>query len=504
MDGFPNGPAARAGYAWADDLSERAALSDTNTGSNRFAGKSHDGNGVTAFEFQVPVLVVGGGACGCIAALAAHEAGAQVLLAEQDARPAGSTAMSQGLICAAGTRSQAEHGINDNADRFYADILAKTRGATDPQIARMIADNAGPTLDWMVQVLDLPWQLDTGFRAAYGHSVQRVHGWHGRGGTEMIQLLHQRLADRGIDVLSQARLVDVVADATGRVQGAVFERPDGVHEAVGCAALILASGGFAANREMVATYMPEAAAARYNGHEGNRGDGIMLGARLGGALADMGSYQGYAMLTDPQAISVPPGVIIDGGVIVNAQGARFVDEMADIAGMVHQIMAQPGGLGWVIFDDRIAQACAYIPEMATLGMLNAARSGRTSADLARTIGVDPATLTATLDAAARACAQGQGDAFGREWRADCPPPAAPLHAFRVGGAIYHTQGGLQTDGRARVMRADGSALPNLFAGGGAARGVSGPSSWGYLPAMGLCAAVTTGRIAGQTAASLAG
>jgi fumarate reductase flavoprotein subunit len=81
---------------------------------------------------------------------------------------------------------------------------------------------------------------------------------------------------------------------------------------------------------------------------------------------------------------------------------------------------------------------------------------------------------------------------------------APFQALRIGGAIYHTQGGLQTDGLARVLRTDGSAFPNLFAGGGAARGVSGPSSWGYLPAMGLCSAVTTGRIAGQTAAALAG
>jgi fumarate reductase flavoprotein subunit len=459
---------------------------------------------MTAFEFHVPVLIVGGGACGCVAALAAHEAGATVLLTEQDARPAGSTAMSQGLICAAGTKSQAAHGVIDDADRFYDDILAKTRGATDPRIARAIADGAGPTLDWMVEAHDLPWQLDVGFRAAYGHSVQRVHGWHRRGGADMVQLLHQRLGDRQIDVLLQARLVDVVADPDGRVLGAVFERPDGSREAVGCDALILASGGFAANRAMVAAHMPEAAGARYNGHEGNRGEGIMLGARLGGALADMGSYQGYAMLTDPQAISVPPGVIIDGGVIVNGAGARFVDEMADIAGMVHQIMAQPDGLGWVIFDDRIAQACAYIPEMVTLGALNAAKTGATAEDLAAAIRVDPAVLAATLADATQAFHDGRADAVGRAWTAQCPPPVAPYHAFRVGGAIYHTQGGLQTDAVARVLRADGSALPNLFAGGGAARGVSGPSSWGYLPAMGLCAAVTTGRIAGYTAAALAG
>jgi fumarate reductase flavoprotein subunit len=214
---------------------------------------------------------------------------------------------------------------------------------------------------------------------------------------------------------------------------------------------------------MVAAHMPEAAGARYNGHEGNRGEGIMLGARLGGALADMGSYQGYAMLTDPQAISVPPGVIIDGGVIVNGAGARFVDEMADIAGMVHQIMAQPDGLGWVIFDDRIAQACAYIPEMVTLGALNAAKTGATAEDLAAAIRVDPAVLAATLADATQAFHDGRADAVGRAWTAQCPPPVAPYHAFRVGGAIYHTQGGLQTDAVARVLRADGSALPNLFA-----------------------------------------
>jgi fumarate reductase flavoprotein subunit len=102
----------------------------------------------------------------------------------------------------------------------------------------------------------------------------------------------------------------------------------------------------------------------------------------------------------------------------------------------------------------------------------------------------------------RAAGEGGIDAMGRRWSSDTPP-SAPFRALRVTGALYHTQGGLQTDGAARVLRADGSPLPNMFAGGGAARGVSGPSFWGYLPAMGLCSAVTLGRIAGQSAARLA-
>ncbi len=456
----------------------------------------------TEFEFKIPVLIIGGGACGCVAALAAHDAGATVLLVEQDARPAGSTGMSQGLLCAAGTRSQAAHGVDDDGDRFYADIIAKTRGQTDPAIARMIATGSGPALDWLIDRHGLPWELDTGFRAAYGNSVMRVHGWRGHGGTDMIQLLHQKLAEAGIDVLLQARLVDIVPGSDGRVAGVILERPDGARDAIGCDTLILACGGFAANHAMVADYMPEAAAARYNGHEGNRGDGIVLGAALGAALGDMGSYQGYAMLTDPQGITVPPGIIVEGGVLVNARGERFVDEMADIAGMVHPVMSQPQGMAWVVFDAGIEERCSYIPETVALKELNAAKAAEDIPGLAQAIGVDADVLAATLAEAWAAQARQHPDRFGRQWGGD-HPPAAPYRALKVCGAIYHTQGGLQTDGEARVLRTDGTPFANLFAGGGAARGVSGPSSWGYIPAMGLCAAVTTGWVAGQAAATLA-
>ena len=454
---------------------------------------------MTAFDHVVPVLIVGGGACGCVAALAARDAGAEVLLIEQDARPMGSTGMSQGLFCAAGTRAQAALGIDDDAETFLADIMTKTRGQTDPVIARTIAYESGPTADWLIDTHGLPWDVDTGFRPAYGNSRLRVHGWRGHGGVDMVALLHQKLAEAGVDVLLQARLVDVFADDDGRVSGVAFERPDGSIEQVGCDTLILASGGFAANHAMVAQFMPEMTAARNNGHEGSRGIAMTLAPKLGGALADMGAYQGYAMLTEPQGITVPPGLLVEGGMIVNVTGHRFTDETADIAGMVHPVMAQPGDHCWVIFDASIEDRCAYIPETKALIELNAAKSASSVAALAHAIDADERALAAALVDAVAAQQAGVRDALGRAWGED-RPPAPPFRALKVIGAIYHTQGGLQIDGEARVLREDGSPLPNVFAGGGAARSVSGPSSWGYLPAMGLCTAVTLGRIAGETAA----
>lgn len=455
-----------------------------------------------AFEFSVPVIVVGGGACGCIAALAAQEAGAEVLLVEQDERPMGSTGMSQGLICAAGTKAQAEHGIEDSFERYYADIMAKTKGQTDPVLARAIAENAGPTVDWMVETLEMPWQLDTGFRPAYGNSTFRVHGWRGHSGQDMVNLLHRRLDDAGIDVLLGTRLSAVHTDETGRILGVSLTRRDGSVEEIGCGALVLACGGFAANHAMVARYMPEMAHARNNGHEGSQGTSIAVGEQLGAALGDMGAYQGYAMLTEPQGIPVPPGVPVEGGVLVNMAGQRFVDETADIAGMVHPVLAQDGDHVWVVFDARIEAAADYIPELQELKALNAVRKAETIPALAEAMGVPEASLEAALIEARMAQAEGTPDALGRIWGSDLPP-AAPYRALKVVGAIFHTQGGLQIDGEARVLRPDGSALPNLFAGGGAARSVSGPAHWGYLPAMGLATAVTFGRLAGVAAARIA-
>ena len=453
-------------------------------------------------EYSVPVLIAGGGACGAVAALAAYDAGLEPLLIERDARATGSTAMSQGLLCAAGTRFQAAEGVEDSPDIFFDDIMKKSRGTANPVIARLLADRSAPVLEWLHDAHGFPWILDTRFKPSYGNTRTRIHGWPDHSGSDMVQWLHRRLSDLGIDVLFDTRLIDLVEDGEGRVTAARIEGGDGAVMTVGCEAVVLACGGFGANREMTGQHMPETSAFRYYGHESSEGDAILLGEKLGAALGDMGSYQGYAMLAEPGGMTVPPNTLIEGGIILNARGERFTDESEDIAGMVLPLSEQPDGIGWLVFDRHIYRECEHIPEVRELKKAGLAREAANTMRLAELTGLPARALRASLGEVREASKREETDRLGRSW-AGSHAPRGGYYFIRVTGALYHTQGGLEIDDQARVLRKDGRPFANLFAGGGSARSVSGPSSWGYLPAMGLTTAVTLGCIAGQGAARFA-
>jgi fumarate reductase flavoprotein subunit len=450
------------------------------------------------FEAHVPVLVIGAGACGCTAALAVRDAGAEVLVLERDPVPSGSTAMSSGMIPACGTQLQRAAGVEDSVEIMAADIQNKARGEADQAIVEALCRTSGPTIDWLAKVKGIPLALVEGFLYP-GHSRLRMHAPPSKTGADLIGSLNQAVQRAGVDVVTGARVVALYAENNGRVTGAALVRPGGAEETIGCGALVLACNGFGGDPDMVRRYIPTMAGATYFGHAGNTGDAVRWGQALGAATRHLGAFQGHGSLATPHNTLITWALMMEGGIQVNAEGRRFSNEHLGYSEQAAIVRAQPGGVAWNLYDARLHALGQTFEDYRAAEAAGAVRRGETIEELARICGLPADSLTATL-AEALACAAEQAkDSHGRDFTAR-PSLQPPYYAVKVTGALFHTQGGLVVDAGARVLRPDGTALPNLFAGGGAACGVSGPADWGYLSGNGLLSAVMLGRIAGREAA----
>ncbi len=429
----------------------------------------------------VPVAIVGAGACGLAAAIFLRDAGIEAVLLERDARPQGSTALSSGFIPAAGTAVQRAAGVEDSAARFAADIQAKARGTAAPHLVAAYTEAIAPALDALQQRHGLDFELLDGFLYP-GHSVRRMHTLRERTGAALVSSLEAAAERAGAMLVTDARVHELWCDAADHVLGVGYVRPDGAVEHLACAALLLACNGFGGNAAMVREWLPEMRDAPFAGHAGNDGSAIAWGRALGAGLADLGGYQGHGSWVVPQGALMTWAVMMEGGIQVNAEGRRFHDETAGYSEAAVQVLAQPGGVAWNLFDDRLLALAREFPDFREAEAAGALRTAGDAAALARVIGCDAATLAATL-AGTRL--------------------APPYHAVKVTGALFHTQGGLDIDAGCRVRHADGTPLPNLLAAGGAARGVSGNAVWGYLSGNGLLSALAGGFIAARSAAALA-
>lgn len=426
---------------------------------------------------EAPVAIVGAGACGLTAAIFLREAGIDCALLERDAQPRGSTALSSGFIPAAGTAVQRAAGVHDDsARRFTADIQAKARGQAAAHLVAAYAQAIAPATDALQQRHGLAFELLDGFLYP-GHSLRRMHSLPERTGAALVAALDAAAQRSGAMLLTNARVHELWCDADERIVGVSFERPDGRVEHLACRALLLACNGFGGNAAVVRELLPEMQHAPFAGHAGNDGSAIAWGRSLGAALADLGAYQGHGGWAVPQGALITWALMMQGGVQVNALGERFHDETQGYSEAAVQVLQQPGGVAWNVFDEQLLALGRGFPDFVAAEDAGAVRRAANVQQLASLIGCDAVTLEHTL--------------VGTRL-------APPWLAIRVTGALFHTQGGLDIDSQCRVRRAsNGTALPNLLAAGGAARGVSGNAVWGYLSGNGLLSAVAGGFIAAR-------
>lgn len=434
------------------------------------------------------VAIVGAGACGLTCAIYLRDAGIDCVVLERDARPSGSTALSSGLVPAAGTRVQRAAGIHgDTPERFAADVQNKAQGRAAAHLVQAYTQAIGPALDGLGERHGLAFELLDGFLYP-GHSLHRMHTLSERTGVALVTALERAAIAVGATLVTDACVREIWAHAdsgtdtdtdTERIMGVAFERPDGTLEHLACDAIVLACNGFGGNPSMVRTHLPAFSQAPFAGHTGNDGSALAWGAALGAATADLGAAQGHGSWAVPHGVLVTWAPMTMGAIQVNARGERFHDETCGYSEAAAAVLAQPGGMAWNVFDDRHLALALGFPDFREAQGAGAVRSAPDAVSLAAIIGCDAIVLARTL-AAARL--------------------APTWHAIHVTGALFHTQGGLDIDAAGRVRHARGGVFDNLYAAGGAARGVSGDGVAGYLSGNGLLSAIAGGAICARSIA----
>jgi len=439
------------------------------------------------WDMEIDLLAIGAGACGLAAAVAAHDAGLQAAVLEKLDRPGGNTAPSTGSVPGAGSRFQRAAGIEDSPERMLEDYRRVAGEHDVPEVMRRLVEISAPLCEWLVERVEARMSVVTDY-AHVGHSVPRLHAPKSRRGRDLLDDLLAAAAKRGIPVVPGNAAKELITGERGAVIGALVGGARTAESRIRAKKTVLACNGFAGNGELVRQYCPEIAGAQYFGARGSTGEAVLWGRRLGAALGNMGAYQGYAAVTHPHGQLLSWTTIEKGGIVVDERGRRFGNEALGYSGFARAVLAQPGKV-YAVFDQRICDVASLEEEFRELREQGGIRLVSPSGELAETI--------RRYNAAARGEA---ADPFGRNAFA-LAPLEPPFWTSEVVAGLFHTQGGLRTDADGRVLSARGEPIANLFAGGGAAAGISGRSgALGYLSGNGLLSALGLGWLAARAAA----
>jgi hypothetical protein len=462
------------------------------------------------------VIVVGGGFAGLAATLEAASAGASVLLAESESRVGGSSSLSGGIVMGAGTSVQRKAGIEDSAEALCRDYLLFTQHSVRPSMARALADGSASAIDWLIaQGVEF---LDELVYAAE-EPVARSHVTR-RGGRGIVRALVSALERQPAVDVAVGRRIDRLLVSDGRVSGVAVGDDE-----VRAGAVVIATGGFGANRGMWPEHLPALTdsheTAWYVGAQGARGDHLRLGAQVD---AEIGGRGRGLLVATPGFSATRLEVYFPGWlVMVDRGGARRVDESTSYA--VMELAHKRHGPLYAVFDDaaRLAarpdQAPRYkqtipgmpdtgaesnwtapvIDEMVACGRIKRADSLR---ELGPLVGVDGPGLETSAARYNEGADEGQDRDFAKDAKFLDPlrtPPfyGCPLHL----GILALTGEGLAIDAGAHVLDRAGTEIPGLYAAGECAAGVLGTAYVGSGNSIASC--LVFGRTAGTHAAKYA-
>ena len=492
-------------------------------------------------EETVDVVVVGAGGAGMTAAITATDAGKKVIVVESQPIAGGNSVRSTGGMNAAKTPYQDKNefaeaagvektlataaekfadnetitalaatvkaqweayqanpqGYFDSVELMELDTLIGGKGKNNPELVKALAENSAAAIEWLASI-----GADVKNVGAFGGaSVKRIHrpvnadGKVTAVGAYIVPILEKNLQDRNVQFLFDTTANEIIMK-DGKAVGIKATGKDGNKVTINAKSVVIATGGFGANAEMVEKYKPELKGFATTNAEGAQGQGIDMATAVGAATVDMDQIQIHPTVhieEDGNAHLITEGLRGDGAILVNAEGKRFYDEVSTRDKVSAAIIAQPEKSAWLVVDqsmvDKSAVIAGYIKSGYTV-------TGATYEELAKAMGVDEATFVSTMNTWNQAVEAKSDTEFNRTSVAN-PLTAAPYYAIKITPAVHHTMGGIVINPKAEVLNEKGEVISGLFAAGEVTGGVHGANRLG-----GNAVADFTvfGRIAGQSAA----
>ncbi len=445
-----------------------------------------------AEPMQADIVVIGAGGAGMTAAIQAVQDGAtDVVVLEKMPAVGGNTTRSTGGLNAAGTQYQEADGIEDSIDLFVSDTMTGGKDLNDKELVTVMAENSNAALEWVNELgADL-----TVVGMFGGASVKRIHRPSDTSavGPVLVKTLSNEIESLGIPVLLNTKAETILLDDNGAVCGVTATDKDGNEFTVDCTAVVLATGGFGANADMVVEYKADLAGFSTTNHAGATGDGISMAKEVGAAFVDMEQIQTHPTVDPDTQTMYTEGVRGNGAILVNMEGKRFVDELETRDVVSAAILEQTDGVCYLVFDQAVRESLAAIEGYINAGIVTEAE---TPQELGEALGIDGAALAETLTAYAGYQASGNDEEFGRE-SMELPLDQPKYYAALCAPAIHHTMGGVKVDTASQVLKEDGSPIAGLFAAGEVTGGVHGANRLGGNAVTDI---VVFGRIAGSSAA----
>lgn len=525
-------------------IKEAAAAALTAAGLNPDDYKTAVENDAAAEDSTVDadVVVVGAGGAGMTAAITAAAEGKNVVILESQSMVGGNSVRATGGMNAGKTVYQDENEFGESAGvektlktaaEKYADnetitALAKTvseqwaayqanptgyfdsvelmeldtmiggKGINDPELVETLCANSADAIDW----LDEHGITLHNVSSFGGASVKRIHrpvnaeGKTVSVGSYMIPLLQENCEKAGVKMMLDTTATEILTDANGAAVGVKATGASGETVTVNAKAVVLATGGFGANLDMVVKYKPELKGFMTTNAPGIQGQGIEMAQAIGAATVDMDQIQIHPTVEANTAALITEGLRGDGAVLINEEGKRFIDEVGTRDVVSAAEIAQTGSYSWLVVDQAMADASSVIQGYIKKGYTV---TGATYEELGKAMGVDAAAFAETMEKW-NGCVEAKNDPdFGRTSFAN-PLNTAPYYAVKVTAGVHHTMGGLKINANTEVLNEKGEVIPGLFAAGEVTGGVHGANRLG-----GNAVADFTvfGRIAGAAASDYA-